>query len=61
MATYSKMPAWVRRRISDRPAARWIIWNAGQPPEPETKAEEPQRARQPDYPRNVVALFKRSA
>ncbi len=61
MATRSRMPAWVRRRISDRPAARWITWNAGQPPDPETRLPEPQPMRQTDYPHNVVVLFQRSA
>ncbi|GJD83440.1 hypothetical protein HPGCJGGD_1307 [Methylobacterium haplocladii] len=61
MATHSKVPAWVKRRISDRPAARWIAWNAGRPPEPGIQAREPQPVTQPDYRGNVVSLFRRSA
>lgn len=61
MATLSKVPAWVQRRISDRPAARWITWNAGRPSEPEGGKREPQTMTQPDYSGNVVSLFKWSA
>ncbi|GJE56478.1 hypothetical protein EKPJFOCH_2984 [Methylobacterium thuringiense] len=61
MATLSKVPAWVQRRISDRPVARWITWNAGRPSEPETREPASQPMMQPDYSGNVVSLFKRSA
>ncbi|GJD68452.1 hypothetical protein [Methylobacterium gnaphalii] len=60
MATRSKVPSWIQRRSSERPAARWIAWNTNRPIHTETKAEVACRESQlPDFGDNVVFLFRK--
>lgn len=61
MATHPKVPAWIQRRISERPVARWISWNVGRPREGEAAAQLSLPSVPPDYSDNIVYLFPRSA
>jgi hypothetical protein len=61
MPTRTKVPAWIQRRISERPVARWISWDSGRPRETDADTVLTQRAVQPSYGDNVVFLFPRVA
>lgn len=61
MATDTRVPAWIRRRISARPVARWIAWNAGRPRGADVTPPVAPCAAAPTYRDNVVFLFRRTA